>query len=143
MLRSESFRPAMVGLLAWLCAAVAAGQAPKPAAPEPRAPVTVTVVDENGVAVEDALVTVLEPGLKPAELHTDFAGICSYTPRQQGAYGLHVEKPGFYAANASGIEPGQASVRVVLKHEQMVREEVNVVASRRESIPRRSPIGRR
>ena len=129
MLRSAGLWRAIAGLLVWCCAALAGGQALGPRAPEPHAPLTVTVVDENGVAVEDVLVTVLEPGLKPAELHTDFAGICSYTPRQQSAYRLHVEKPGFYAADASGIEPGQASVRVVLKHEQMVREEVNVVAS--------------
>ena len=73
--------------------------------------------------------TVTEPGQEPAHLRTDFAGNCSYTLRQQSPYQLHVEKPGFYATDASGIEAGQTSVKVVLAHEQIVREQVNVTAS--------------
>jgi hypothetical protein len=94
-----------------------------------RASVTVTVVDENGIAVEGVQVTVTEPGQTPAHLRTDFAGSCNYTLRQESPYRLHVEKPGFYATDASGIEAGQANVKLVLQHEQMVREEIDVTAS--------------
>ncbi len=91
--------------------------------------VTVTVVDENGQAVEGAQVTIDEPGIAPAQLWTDYAGSCSYALKQQEPYQIHVEKPGFYEADESGIDPSQNSVRVVLAHEQIVREQVNVTAS--------------
>jgi len=91
--------------------------------------VTVTVVDENGQAVEGAQVTIAEPGMAPARLWTDYAGSCIYAPRQRGPYQVQVEKAGFYKADAGGIDPNQRSVRVVLAHEQIVREQVNVTAS--------------
>jgi hypothetical protein len=95
--------------------------------------VVITVVDETGRAVPDAQVTVTEPGpgaeVETAHLWTDFAGNCRYTPRQRNAYGLEVAKPGFYQANESGVDPNLGSVKVVLAHEQIVREQVNVTAS--------------
>jgi hypothetical protein len=131
------------GLLLWLCAAMASGQTRAMRAPVTvSVPVPVTVMDENGVAVEGAQVTVTEPGKEPAHLRTDFAGVCSYTLRQQNPYQLHVEKPGFYATDASGIEAEQTSVKVTLAHEQIVHEQVNVTASLpgidNEEIPDRS-----
>ena len=112
------------GLLFWLCAAIASGQTQVV-----HAPVTVSVVDENGVAVSGAQVTVTEPGQQPAHLRTDFAGVCSFALRQQSPYQLHVEKPGFYATDANGIGTGQTVVKVVLAHEQIVHEQVSVTAS--------------
>ena len=121
---------AVPGLLVWLCAAMACGQTQAVRAPVAvSVPVSVSVVDENGVAVSGAQVTVTEPRQELAHLRTDFAGVCSFTLRQQSPYQLHVEKPGFYATDASGIEAGQTSVKVVLAHEQIVHEQVNVTAS--------------
>ena len=91
--------------------------------------VTVTVVDENGQAVEGAQVTIDEPGIAPEQLWTDYAGSCSYALKQREPYQINVEKAGFYKADVSGIDPSQNSVRVVLSHEQIVREQVNVTAS--------------
>ena len=91
--------------------------------------VSVTVVDENGQAVEGAQVTIAEPGQSRRSLWTDYAGNCSYTLRQGEPYRITVEKAGFYKADESGIGPDQNSVRVVLAHEQIVREQVNVTAS--------------
>ncbi len=124
MLHSERARRVVPCLLLWFCAAMANGQTQAA-----RVPVTITVVDENGVAVADAQVTVTEPGLEQVHLRTDYSGICSYTHRQTSPYQLHVEKPGFYASDATRIEPGQTNVKVVLAHEQIVREQVNVTAS--------------
>ncbi len=125
MLVPERARRAISGLLLLLlCAVVAAGQPQNP-----RATVTVTVVDENGTAVPDAQVTISEPGLVAAHVWTDYAGSCTYALRQQKPYLLHVDKAGFYETNESGIEASQSSVRVVLAHEQIVREQVNVTAS--------------
>jgi hypothetical protein len=124
MLRPDCAWRAVPGLLLWLSAAMASGQTQAASTA-----VTLTVVDENGVAVEGALVTVTELGQTPAHLRTDFAGSCRYALRQEHEYQLHVEKPGFYATDASGIEAGQTSIKVALAHEQIVREQVNVTAS--------------
>ena len=128
----------MPGLLLFFCAIVASGQQqhlrapiihPSDKAPSLGTPVTVTVVDENGMAVAGAQVTIEESGLEPAHLWTDYAGNCTYALRQQSPYRLHVEKPGFYAADESEISPNESSVKVALAHEQIVREQVNVTAS--------------
>ncbi len=106
--------------------------APPPAAAQPRpVPLRVefTIVDENGVAVQGAQVTVFEPGLAPAPLWTDYAGHCGYTLRQSQPYSVHVDKPNFYTADESGVAANEASLRLVLAHEQMVKEQVNVTAS--------------
>ena len=115
---------AAAGLLFLLCAVSLIGQ---PRAT--RAAVSLTVADETGVSISGAQVTVLEPGLAPLNLWTDYSGHCSYMLTRDALYALRVEKPGFYRSELSGINPGQASVRVVLTHEQIVREQVNVTAS--------------
>ena len=119
MRRFEELWQAAAALILLFCAGMASGQAP----------VTITVVDEDGLAVAGAQVAVTELGLAPERLRTDYAGACSFTPMRQSPYQIHVEKPGFYAADAGGIEAGQASVKVALAHEQIVREQVNVTAS--------------
>jgi len=94
-----------------------------------RAPVIFTVVDENDLAVPGAGVTILEPGLAAVSLRTDYAGHCSHIPQQDAPYRLRVEKPGFYQAIESDLDTRINSVRVVLSHEQIVQEQVNVTAS--------------
>jgi len=91
--------------------------------------VTLTVVDENGHAVEGAQVTITEPGIAPTQLWTDYAGNCSYTLLQREPYQVAIEKAGFYKADDSSVDPSQSSVKAVLEHEQIVREQVNVTAS--------------
>jgi hypothetical protein len=112
------------GLL-FLLGAAAAGAQQKAARP----PVALTVTDETGLVVSGAQVTVLEPGLIPQHLWTDYAGHCAYALTYDAPYAIRVEKPGFYQAELSGIEPGESSLRVPLAHEQIVRERVNVSAS--------------
>ncbi len=115
---------AVVGLSLLSGAALAGGQPQNPGTQ-----VTVTVVDENGQAVSGAQLTITEPGREAAHLWTDYAGNCSYALLQRNPYQIHVEKPGFYQADESGIDARRNSVRVVLAHEQVVREQVNVTAS--------------
>jgi TonB dependent receptor-like, beta-barrel len=138
MLRTKFARRAVCGLLLFFCAIVAGGQTkdlrapvihPSDKTPPLGTPVAITVVDENGVAVAGAQVTIAESGQEPAHLWTDYAGNCTYALRQQSPYRLHVEKPGFYAADESAISPSENSVKVALAHEQIVREQVNVTAS--------------
>ena len=115
---------AVAGLSLLFCAALAGGQ------PQiVRARVAVSVVDENGQPVQGAQVTIAEPGLAAAQVWTDYAGNCSYALKQQKTYRIRVDKPGFYQAADTGIDASQSSIRVVLAHEQIVREQVNVTAS--------------
>lgn len=100
------------------------------AQPRPQfAPVVLTVVDENGVAVADAQVIINTPGLAAIHLWTDYAGHCTFIPQSSAPYRIQVQKPGFYQTAESGVDPSQATVRVALAHEQMVKEQVNVTAS--------------
>jgi hypothetical protein len=124
MLSVSRRKRAAIGPLVLFCALVAAGRA-QPAG----AAVTVTVVDENGAVVAGAQATIAEPGLEPAHLWTDFAGKCTVALEQGKPYAIHVEKPGFYRADETGIDPGLSNVKIVLAHEQIVREKVNVTAS--------------
>ena len=94
-----------------------------------RAPIIYTVVDENGQAVPGAEVTILEPSLAAVHQWTDYAGHCPYLLQQSALYQLRVDKPGFYQTVASDLDPGLDSVRIVLNHEQIVREQVNVTDS--------------
>jgi hypothetical protein len=93
------------------------------------APVILTVVDENGLAVADAQVTVTEPGYAPTQTHTDYAGRCNYHLRQDAPYQLRIDKPGFYQSLNREISAQEQSVQVTLAHEQVIRQEVTVVAS--------------
>ncbi len=104
--------------------------APRPAGPSATAnpaQIVLTVVDENGLAVSQAQVTVEEPGQAPLHLVTDYTGRCTWVPRLPGAYKVHVSKPGFYQAQQNDI--GEHTARLVLTHEQMVQQEVSVSAS--------------
>lgn len=124
MQRFTCARRAVAGLLFLFCSTFAGSQ--QEAA---RAAVLLTAADENGVAVASAQVTILEPGQSPAQLWTDYAGHCAYTLRQDAPYQIRAGKPGFYQIQMSGIDPHGKSVRIVLTHEQIVREQVNVTAS--------------
>jgi hypothetical protein len=117
-------RPVMAGLLILAWTTCVSGQALRA-----QRSVTFSVVDENGQAVPGAQVTITETGAEPVPLWTDYAGSCGYTLREQKPYRVHVEKPGFYTADESAVDPGLSDVRVVLAHEQIVREQVDVTAS--------------
>jgi len=94
-----------------------------------RAPVVITVVDENNAAVPGASVAIEEPGKADARLTTDFNGRATWVPQGTAAFTVQVEKPGFYATNASENSPDARELRIVLNHEQMVVQQVNVAAS--------------
>lgn len=92
--------------------------------------VVITVADENGVVVAGAQVTIIEPGRAPLRLWTDYAGRCVFTlPKNPQPYRLTAQMPGFYQAAQSDVDPSLADLRVVISHEQIVQEQVNVTAS--------------
>jgi hypothetical protein len=100
----------------------------QPQHPQPR--VVLSVVDENGVAVPGAQVTVVEADRAPIHLWTGFAGRCVFTlPGNAQPYQVTVQKPGFYQSSQSAISPSLAALRVTVAHEQIVNEQVSVTAS--------------
>jgi hypothetical protein len=92
---------------------------------------TITVIDENGVAVASARVQLqaVSP-VAPLRCETDFAGHCNFTNLLTGEYALTVEKQGYYAVNQSGVQVGTApSLDVTLTHQREAREVINVIES--------------
>ena len=92
---------------------------------------TVTITDENGVAVRSARVLLqAPPPAIPLRCETDFAGHCEFTTLAPGTYELRVEKTGYYAVAQPDLQVGvAANMDVTLSHEQQAREVVNVVES--------------
>jgi len=107
-----------------------------PAADQPaRAPagveLEVTVLDENGVAVPSARLTISPKAPSPA-LHgeTDYKGRKRFTGVVPGLYSLEAEKEGFFAVTETEVHVGEeTSLEVTLNHVQEFSEQVNVVYS--------------
>jgi hypothetical protein len=124
-----------VAFLVAACALPAApAQVPRPAphitaAPANSSAITLTVVDQNGVIVPAAQLTIEEPGQPPTHLATDYAGRTSWLPRQAQPYKIRVEKPGFYQTTATDVDPQQKTLHLVLTHIELLQQEVNVRAS--------------
>ena len=88
---------------------------------------TVTVVDENGVAVPLVRVSLQMAPLPALRCETDFAGRCAFPSLAAGAYVVRAEKEGFYAFEESAVQILKgATVEITLSHQQEVREVVNV-----------------
>ena len=107
---------------ALLCGASAQTQSSRPT-------VTLTVLDEDGLPVSGAQVILSEPERPIIQLRTDYAGRCTYSLQRDLPYQLEVQKPGFYQSLESQTDAHQQIIEVVLAHEQMVQEQVNVIAS--------------
>jgi hypothetical protein len=97
--------------------------------PAANAPVMLTVVDENGVAVSDAQVVLQEPGYTEIRFSTNYAGHDAYVLHGAEPYRLRIDKPGFYETVSDQTDPLLGSVRVVLNHEQMLVQQISVTAS--------------
>lgn len=90
----------------------------------------VTAIDENGLAVPGARVTIGLAHLPTLPCETDFAGHCRFWNISAGDYRVHIEKAGFYALTLPAVRfPGTANLEVTLSHQQEVREVVNVIES--------------
>ena len=105
--------------------AFAGGQAVSPPA---NTAIVLTVVDENGLPVPSAQVTIDERAPAPV-LQTDYLGRCVYSLRGPAPYEIAIDKPGFYQTAATQVETASRGLRLVLAHQQIIRESVNVVAS--------------
>ena len=124
MLRRPLTSGMIIGLFLLCSAAIARGQTLAF-----DAPVVLTVVDENGLPVSEAHVIVSEQGRSALQLQTDYAGRCSYSLHRDAPYQIRVQKPGFYEAVEPHADAHPGNIEVVLAYEQVVRQEVSVVAS--------------
>ncbi len=88
---------------------------------------TITVTDENGVAVSSARVFLQSSPLPAVRCQTDFTGRCQFPALPAGQYQLRIEKEGFYALVEPGVQITQSStIEVSISHQQEVREIVDV-----------------
>ncbi|MGC2193790.1 MAG: TonB-dependent receptor, partial [Terriglobales bacterium] len=91
---------------------------------------SVVVLDENGVAVPAARVT-LQPPSPPLRCETEISGRCELPHIPEGPCQILVEKEGYYSA-ASSVEPaGAPEIEITLTHLKEIKETVDV----RESPP--------
>ncbi|HEX4312243.1 MAG TPA: TonB-dependent receptor [Acidobacteriaceae bacterium] len=90
--------------------------------------ITLTVVDQNGIIVPAAQITIDEPAQPSLHIATDYAGHGTLIPRQTQPFKIRVEKPGFYQT-IQDISPQSRTLRIVLTREEVLQQEVNVTAS--------------
>ena len=91
---------------------------------------TILILDENGVAVSSARITLATTGQPSFRCETNFNGRCALPNLPAAQYQVHVEKEGFYAVDQANVEiPRTTAIEVVLFHQQEVREVVNVQES--------------
>jgi hypothetical protein len=103
-----------------------------PSAPVFAQELTGKVVDENGLVVAGAKVTLSGGSLTaPLLAVSDDAGRFVLSSVAPGTYELRAEKPGYYAtvSHALEIKESSASLEVVLNHQQEFEEKVDVVYS--------------
>ena len=94
------------------------------------ATLTVTVLDENSVAIPAVRVTLQPHNGPPLRCETGFAGRCQFPNLTPGPAELHAEKEGFYVVTLPVVQIGvTANVDVTLTHLQEIKEVVNVVES--------------
>jgi hypothetical protein len=91
--------------------------------------VQLTILDENDVVVSDARVTIVQSGQPAVERLTNPAGRTEFSLSSLVPYRLQVDKPGFYEALKRDVDPQLHSIELILQHEQIVNQEVNVIAS--------------
>jgi hypothetical protein len=109
-----------------LCSVIPAGGQ----VPGRRPAITLTVVDEDGLPVPGAQITVSEPGRAAVRFETDYAGRCAFTLESSAStYQLQIQKPGFYQVAENQADAHRPTIEVSLAHEQLVRKEVNVLSS--------------
>jgi hypothetical protein len=91
----------------------------------------VTVLDENGVNVPSARLTLADqPNSFVQKAETDYAGRYQFSNLTPGVYTLKVEKEGFFVFNSNDVRVVETSnLEVTLNHTKEYVESVNVVYS--------------
>jgi Carboxypeptidase regulatory-like domain/TonB dependent receptor/TonB-dependent Receptor Plug Domain len=93
--------------------------------------IEITVLDENGVPVPAAQLTLVRADTQAVVRgETDSKGRHRFSELTAGMYRVKIEKQGFYASDSQIITVGQIDkIEITINHEQEVRDSVNVVTS--------------
>jgi outer membrane receptor protein involved in Fe transport len=93
--------------------------------------IEIIVLDENGVPVPAAQLTLVRADTQTVMRgETDTKGRCGFTELKAGIYRIKIEKQGFYASESQIINVGESDkIEVTINHEQEVRDSINVVNS--------------
>lgn len=121
-----------IAVLSSLCGLAAFPQIRSPhaaASSSQASAITLTVVDQNGALVPSAQVAVQEAGQPVFRTITDYDGHCTWILRQSAPYSIVVQKQGFYQATEDNLGPDVKTLRVILIHQEVLQQEVNVHAS--------------
>jgi hypothetical protein len=96
-----------------------------------KAKLLITVVDENGIAVPSAQVSLELPDRHASvKGETDYAGRREVVNLTPGVYHLVVEKEGFYAVILNDVQVGETGrLEITLHHQQEFTESMEVVYS--------------
>jgi hypothetical protein len=112
-------RPFLVPALALFVALACGAQTPRG--------LSVVVLDENGVAVPGARITLQPPSPTQAlRCETDVSGRCELSHVPAGPGQIRVEKEGYYAANSSVDLAGSPEAEITLNHVKEIKETVDV-----------------
>jgi len=99
------------------------------AQPATRSMVKVKVVDETGVPVPSARVSIAQADSPIISLQTDYAGRVSFTLKSDVPYQIRASKAGFYQSVTDDADPDAGELRIAMHHEQIISEQVRVEAS--------------
>lgn len=91
------------------------------------ASLTIVVVDENGVALAGARVTLQGPN-DTVRCETDLAGRCQFPQLRGSPWEIHVERENYYIFTLPAVQTS-GTLEVILNHQQEVRESINVTES--------------
>ncbi len=95
----------------------------------PSFPILFTVVDENGIAVHGAALTIAQPNAPTVELLTDQFGHAQFVLTSKAPYQVLADKQGFYQTTKGNLDPAIPEMQITMAHEQYIRQKVNVTAS--------------
>jgi len=91
--------------------------------------VRVKVVDEVGVPVPSAQVSVAQADSPGLSLQTDYAGRVRFALKGDAPYRIRVSKAGFYQSVTDDADPHAGELQISMHHEQIISEQVSVAAS--------------
>jgi hypothetical protein len=90
--------------------------------------VSIHIVDENGVSIPEAVVSIQSEHGPSVLLRTDYLGRSQFLASPNARYSIRVERPGFYVLSLNNVDLA-AETEFSLVHQQQFQQEINVVGS--------------
>jgi TonB dependent receptor-like, beta-barrel/Carboxypeptidase regulatory-like domain len=121
----------LIAVALFVCEKQVTSAAPLQRKPAQSARLLLKVVDENGVAIADARLTLLQSATQTlVRGETDQAGRHEFNLTNAGTYQLKIEKEGFYSSSTNNVFISEtSSLEVMIYHQQEIAETVDVYVS--------------